>query len=226
MTNRESALLEKLTGAQLVKKFRTRRFYTVILFWDRWMQPETSHRISIISHLIWTSRQPLWSSGQNCWLQIQRLGFDSRRYQPFWEAIGLERGPLSLVSAIEGLIGRKSSGYGLESRYYDRRDPSRWPRGSLYPQNLALTSPSSGGCSIGIVRSWTQATEFSFILASRLLCWSIMLMLNCVDLPFGINFSSTYSFLLFLFSILYIYTNTTCFGLIDHHQVYKLDLRQ
>jgi hypothetical protein len=32
----------------------------------------------------------------------------------------------------------------------------------LYPQRLALTSPTSGGRSVGIVRSRTQATEFSF----------------------------------------------------------------
>jgi hypothetical protein len=30
----------------------------------------------------------------------------------------------------------------------------------LYPQTLALTSPTSGGCSVGIVCSRTQATEF------------------------------------------------------------------
>jgi hypothetical protein len=30
----------------------------------------------------------------------------------------------------------------------------------LYPQKLALTSPTSGGPSVGIVRSRTQATEF------------------------------------------------------------------
>jgi hypothetical protein len=29
------------------------------------------------------------------------LGFDSRRYQIFWEIVGLERGPLSLVRIIE-----------------------------------------------------------------------------------------------------------------------------
>jgi hypothetical protein len=34
---------------------------------------------------------PLWSSGQSCWLQIQRSGFDSRRYQIHWEVVGLER---------------------------------------------------------------------------------------------------------------------------------------
>jgi hypothetical protein len=47
--------------------------------------------------------------------------------------VGLERGPLSLVSTTEELLGRKSSGSGLESREYDRRDPSRRPRGALYP---------------------------------------------------------------------------------------------
>jgi hypothetical protein len=48
---------------------------------------------------------------------------------------------------------------GLESREYGREDLSRWPHDSLYPQKLALTSPTSGGRSVGIVRSWTQATE-------------------------------------------------------------------
>ena len=33
----------------------------------------------------------------------------------------------------------------------------------LYPQKLALTSPSSGGRSVGIVRVRTKATEFSFL---------------------------------------------------------------
>jgi hypothetical protein len=64
------------------------------------------------------------------------------------------------VSITEELLGRKSSGYGLEIREYGRRDPLRRPRGSLYPQKLALTPPKSGGHSIGVVRSRTQATEF------------------------------------------------------------------
>jgi hypothetical protein len=34
---------------------------------------------------------------------------------------------------------------GLESREYRRRDPSRWPDGTLHPQKLALNSPTSGG---------------------------------------------------------------------------------
>jgi hypothetical protein len=105
---------------------------------------------------------PLWSSCHSSCLQIHRPGFDSLRYHIFWEVVGLERGPLSLVSTNEELLGRKSSGSCLESREYERRDPSRWPRGTLYPQKLVLTLPTSCGHSVGIVRSRTQATEFSF----------------------------------------------------------------
>jgi hypothetical protein len=81
------------------------------------------------------------------------LGFDSRRYQIFWEALGLERGPLSLVSTIEELLGRNSSGSGLEKWEYGHRDPLHWPRNVLYPQKLALTSPTSSGLLVGIVCS-------------------------------------------------------------------------
>jgi hypothetical protein len=77
--------------------------------------------------------------------------------------VGLERGPLSLVSTIEVLHGRKSSGSGLENRDYGlgiRRADHAAP---LHLQKLALTSPSSGSRSVSIVRSRTKATEFSFL---------------------------------------------------------------
>jgi hypothetical protein len=83
--------------------------------------------------------------------------------------VGLERGPLSLVSTTEQLFERNSSGSGLEIREYGRRDPSRWQRGTLYPQKkLALSSPTSGGRSVGIVRSRIQATEFLFFTSTPL----------------------------------------------------------
>jgi hypothetical protein len=103
---------------------------------------------------------PLWSSGQSSWLQIQRSGFISRRYQIFWQVMGLEWGPLSLVSTTEGPFERKSSGSGLENREYGCRDMSWWPHATLYPRKLELTSSTSGGRSVSIVRSRTQATEF------------------------------------------------------------------
>jgi hypothetical protein len=62
----------------------------------------------------------MWPSGQSSWLRIQRSGFDSRHYQIFYEVLDLERGPLSLVSTIEELLGRKRSGSGLEIREYGR----------------------------------------------------------------------------------------------------------
>jgi hypothetical protein len=77
-------------------------------------------------------------------------GFDSRCYQIFWEVVGLEWGPLRLVSTIEELLGRNSSGSSLENREYGSGDPLHWPHDTLYPQKLALTSPTSGGHSVGI----------------------------------------------------------------------------
>jgi hypothetical protein len=57
-------------------------------------------------NLIFGERPPLWSSGQSSWLQIQRLGFDSRHYQKK-KVVGLERGALGLVSTPEELLDRK-----------------------------------------------------------------------------------------------------------------------
>jgi hypothetical protein len=73
--------------------------------------------------------------------------------------VGLERGPLSLVSTTEELLGRKSSG--SESREYGHRYASRSPLGTIYLQKLTLSSPTSGGRSVGIVCWRTQATLLS-----------------------------------------------------------------
>jgi hypothetical protein len=109
----------------------------------------------------------VWRLDRLCGLLVRvpgyRSRFDSQRYQIFWEVVGLEPGPLSLVCTIEELLGRKSSSSRLESQEYGRRDPSRWPRATLYPQKLELISPTNGGRSVGIVRSRTQATEFSLV---------------------------------------------------------------
>jgi hypothetical protein len=59
------------------------------------------------------SRPPVCSSGERCRLQILRSGFDSRLYHIFWEVVGLEGVPLSLVTTTEELFGRKSSGSSL-----------------------------------------------------------------------------------------------------------------
>jgi hypothetical protein len=71
--------------------------------------------------------------------------------------VGLELGPLSLVSATEQLLGRKSRGYGLKNREYGRRGcvtlTTRHPLSAKVGTNFTERS-------VGIVRSWTQETEF------------------------------------------------------------------
>jgi hypothetical protein len=63
----------------------------------------------ILCYLYIYSGPPLWFSGQSSWLQIQRPGFDFRHYQKK-KVVGLERGPLSLVSTTEELLDRKVAG--------------------------------------------------------------------------------------------------------------------
>jgi hypothetical protein len=79
------------------------------------------------------------------------LGSITRRYHIFWEVVGLERVPLSLVSTIEELLGRKNSDSGLETkntavgtRHSDHVAPSICKFGT--------TSPTSRRRSVGIVR--------------------------------------------------------------------------
>jgi hypothetical protein len=115
-----------------------------------------------LSTAVSLSDRPCGLLVKSSWLQTQRPWFDSRRYQLFWEVLDLERGPLSPVSTIE-LLGRKSSGFSLESREYCRSEPSLRSRDTLYPQKSALTPPTNDGRSVGIVHSWTQATEFCFV---------------------------------------------------------------
>jgi hypothetical protein len=51
----------------------------------------------------------MWSSGQSSCLQIQRSGLDYPRYQIFREVVGLERGPLSLVSKLRSYLEEKAA---------------------------------------------------------------------------------------------------------------------
>jgi hypothetical protein len=76
------------------------------------------------------------------------------------KVVGLERGPLSLVSTTEEILDRKvaASVYKTENtaigiRHADHVAPS-------IRKKLAITSPTSGGRSVGIVRSQTQTMEF------------------------------------------------------------------
>jgi hypothetical protein len=89
-------------------------------------------------------------------------GFNSWCYQIFWEVVGLEWGPLSLMSTTEELL-ENSSGSGLEIQEYGCGNALRWPCDTLSPQKLQLTSLTSGSPSVGIVCSQTKATELMAI---------------------------------------------------------------
>jgi hypothetical protein len=103
-----------------------------------------------MSPVVKVQRLPLCSRGQSSWLQIQRSGFDSRRYQIFREVVRLERGPLSTAAE---LLERKSSASSSENRDYGCRGfASLTTRCSFYLQKLVLTSWTSGGRSVRIVR--------------------------------------------------------------------------
>jgi hypothetical protein len=63
-------------------------------------------------------------------------------------------------------FARKYSVYKTEIN--GRGNPLRWPRDTLYPQKLALTSPTSGGRPVGIVRLRTKAPR-SFLHVNELI---------------------------------------------------------
>jgi hypothetical protein len=118
----------------------------------------------------------LCSCAQSSWLQIQRSGFYSWRCQIFWELVGLERGPLSLVSTFEEQLGRNISGFGLENWEYGRGNPLCWPRDTFYAQKLALTSPTNSRRSVDTVHSRTNATEFVVLLVCLLVRYCCFLL--------------------------------------------------
>jgi hypothetical protein len=72
---------------------------------------------------------PLWSSSESAWLQIQ-----------------------SCRVRFPAVPESNSSGFGLDSREYGRRDLLRRPRYTLSAK-VGKTLPTSGGCSVGIVCS-------------------------------------------------------------------------
>jgi hypothetical protein len=107
-------------------------------------------------------RPPLWSSSQSSWLQIWRAGFRFPTL-PEKKVVGLKRGTLSLVSTTEELLDRKVAApvYKTENTavvigHADHMAPS-------IRKKLAITSPTSGGRSVGIVLLRTQTMEFGLV---------------------------------------------------------------
>jgi hypothetical protein len=116
--------------------------------------------ICVPAPLVSCRRPPLWSSGQSSGGPGSIPG--TTRKKLVWNGVN----SASWVQLRSYLI--EKCGSCLENREYGCRDPSRWPRGTLYPQKLANTSPTSGGRSVGIVRSRTQTMEFSLVSCRRI----------------------------------------------------------
>jgi hypothetical protein len=94
-------------------------------------------------------------------------------------------------------LGRNSSCSGLENREYGHGDPLCWPRDTLYPQKLALTSPTCVGRSVGIVRLRTKTTAFICLIFGLLL-----VLPSSFQPPLLHRVSFTSSSLLFLLNVL------------------------
>jgi hypothetical protein len=93
----------------------------VVVTWPRrlWVMSKVKKReapIWIVS--LFYTWPPLWSSGQSFWLQIHRSGFDSRRYQIFWEVVGLKRPPLWSSGQSYWIQIRRP---GFDSRHYQKK---------------------------------------------------------------------------------------------------------
>jgi hypothetical protein len=147
-----------------------------VVYWSEFLATERGCIVLLVRYelnlymLSRRSRLPLWSTGQSFWLQIQGPRFDFRRYQIFGEVVGMERGPLSLVSTTEELLGTKSNGSGLESREYglwirhaDHVAPSIRKVWHLLRQQAAVAPP----------------VEFARGLRPRNLVFSLIIGINC-----------------------------------------------
>jgi hypothetical protein len=100
---------------------------------------------------------PLWSSGQSSWLQIQGSRFRFPALPDFLRNSGSGTGSTQPRQDNWGATWKES----LENRINGRGDSLRWPRDTIDQLKLALTWPTSGGSSVGIVRWRTKAPEFA-----------------------------------------------------------------
>jgi hypothetical protein len=128
--------------------------------------------------LVWflRARLPLWSSGQNSWLQIQRSWVRFPALPDFLRS-GSVTGSTQPREDNWGATWMKSKGSGMEDPRLTAvrtRCPGRAT--PLYPQKLVLTSPTSGRRSADIISLRTKSHGACFCFLVKYLwnwpdCW-------------------------------------------------------
>jgi hypothetical protein len=102
----------------------------------------------------------------------------------FWEVVGLERSPLSLASTTEELLGRKSSGSGLENRDYGRRGSAALTTRQSSIRKKNRTNFADKQRSLGRYSSLLGSghTVFFYFLRELQwrLCWSLAIPITCI----------------------------------------------
>jgi hypothetical protein len=112
--------------------------------------------------------------------------FDSRCYQTFWEVVGLELGPLSLMRITEELLERKAAPPVWKTEINGHREPIALTVRYPLCTKLALTSLTSSSRSFGIVY-WQTKTPPSLFFNNH----SYLMKMQLPLAKHSINFSAT-----------------------------------
>jgi hypothetical protein len=84
--------------------------------------------------------------------------------------VGLERGPLSLLSIIEELLERKSSSFGLEIRDCGCNGSAALTTRHPYIRKSWHESCLQAAVTLGVICLWTQTTDFAYLQSREFIC--------------------------------------------------------
>jgi hypothetical protein len=103
--------------------------------------------------------------------------------------VGQERGPLSLMSTTDELLGSNSSGSGLESREYGRRDPPRWPRNTILSAKVG-TNFVDKRRSLG---RYSSLADSGHVVSLRDIRFSLICLINNFQIMFSVSYPPTHA---------------------------------
>jgi hypothetical protein len=136
----------------------------------RYLSSGMWHRLDLIIHQTRRRHVSEDSSHQNVWAAINDLHFEMISVGTIRSEIETALTSWGFPAVVWDFHFEIFLWSGLEIREYCHRDQSRLPRSTLYPQNLALISPTSGGRSVSIFRSRTKVTELLLLLVINDFC--------------------------------------------------------